>query len=401
MKSRAWIRLGLVLPASLLFASCASTKISNIEKGKELKLYDDEVGIWKNSEEMQKSLLKSNFIYKDEALSAYVNNILHKLVQDSVDDKVTLRAYIVGDPNFNASIAPTGAIFVHTGLLANLDNEAQLATILGHEATHFLHRHALKSQRSAINATAFFSFVQISAVAGAGALAYNGYDPRGADLISQYIGLGVVGSIYGYSRDLEKEADETGFQLLEKAGYDPKESKRAFENLYEATKDEEKLAPYFFQTHPRVKERIRNFDNYLKNLSKEKNMDIAGMQNADEFIHMTKDVLLFNAELDLKRNRPKLAQKQLEKFDKYFPDNYMAHFLFGKLFNMEKETVKAQEELEKSISLNPDFADSRKELGLLYWKGNEKENARVQFGKYLSLRPEAQDASYIKGYMNE
>lgn len=401
MMARRWARVGIIGAASLFLISCASTKINNIENGGGLTLEDDEAGIWQQSKELEKALLKSNFIYRDEVLTAYVNKVLRKVIAGEADPEMTPRAYILGDPNFNAATMPDGVMFVYTGLLANLDNEAQLATVLGHEATHFLHRHALRQKRSLVNKTAFLSFVQISAVAGAGALAYSGYDPRGVDLLGDFVQLGVAGSVYGYGRDLEREADKEGFRLIREAGYDPRESKKAFENLDAATKGEKKLAPYFFQTHPKVKERIRNFDKYLKEFSKTSNEEPDGVRNTDEYIHMIKDVLLFNAELDVKRNRPKIARRQLEKYDTHFPGDYKARFLSGEVFKEEGETAKALEELEKSIALKPDFPDSRRELGLLYWKAGQKPDARKQFEKYLSLRPDAQDAGYIKGYLHD
>lgn len=382
--------------------SCASMNIRNIEDAANFQPETDEKGIWEESARIQKSILNSNYIYSDNSLEEYINQILNKVVGQLAREKdVTLKAFIVKDPNFNALTFPNGVIFVHIGLLANLDNEAQLATILGHEAIHFLHRHTLKQHRTLVNLNALLVTAQVVSVGTTYGVAYAGYDPRGIDLIRQYVELGTVGSIFGYSRDLEREADDQGFKLLKQAGYDPRESKKAFENLYEISKEEKLEIPYFYQTHPKTKERINNFEKYLKNLSKTKKEDISGIINQKEYMQHIKEILAENILLDIKRSKKKIARKEIDKFIKNFPDDCRGSFFEAKLLIADGKSDEAVEKLLASLEKNQNFDESNKEIGLLYYKKGEKEKSAPYFRKYLELNPVAKDKEYIRRYLNE
>lgn len=80
-------------------------------------------------------------------LQGYVNQVGYRLLPEHVQQgqfeggKVSYRFYVIDDPVPNAFAFPNGMIFVHTGLLDILENEAQLATILGHEIAHVTHEH--------------------------------------------------------------------------------------------------------------------------------------------------------------------------------------------------------------------------------------------------------------------
>src|SRR2546426_7325972 len=72
----------------------------------------------------------------------------------------------MSDPTLNAFAMPNGRIYVHSGLLSRLDNEAQLATILGHEMTHVTSRHALRFTRDATNKQILFTVLAVAASIG-------------------------------------------------------------------------------------------------------------------------------------------------------------------------------------------------------------------------------------------
>src|SRR5207244_395643 len=124
---------------------------------------------------------------------------------------------VMSDPTLNAFAMPNGRIYVHSGLLARLDNEAQLAMILGHEMTHVTDRHALRFNNDAQNKQILYTVLAVAASIGvavaAGSRAKAG-DHVGAAVIGQtanaILGLGLqlaaIASINGYGRDLEREA---------------------------------------------------------------------------------------------------------------------------------------------------------------------------------------------------
>lgn len=399
-----FVKFALCCILCFCISSCASTRIQSMDTSEKFEIYDDEARLWKRSEEGQEILNKSGFIYKNDELTQYVNNILHKLVGDfERANNVELKAYILKDPLFNAFCWPNGVIYLHTGIIANAENEAQLATILGHEASHFLCRDSLKQHRSQINKSAFLTVFDMTL----GSLTYalggtsTSYGSS-ADLLRLLGDYVVIGSVFGYSRDIEREADKNAFEFMKKAGYNPLEGKKFFENMYKATKEEKDKVPYFYHSHPRTKERIKTYASLIKNLSKETDGEITGIENSEIYNKITKNVLLDNAELDMKRkNGLKSAKRQIEKYNRLYPDNARAYCLLGKLLILEDNKEEAKKALSRSVELNQDYAESYRDLGLLYYKNGEKEIAASNFKKYLQLKPKSKDADYIRGYLNE
>ena len=74
-------------------------------------------------------------------LQDYLEDLLCRLDAAFCSD---VRLYVVRVPHFNATMAPNGAMHIWTGTLLRMENEAQLAHVLGHELVHFKKRHSLK-----------------------------------------------------------------------------------------------------------------------------------------------------------------------------------------------------------------------------------------------------------------
>jgi predicted Zn-dependent protease len=377
--------------------ACAGTGINNIDEENYFNRDDDELGLWYRSDRKERILLRSGFIEEDAGLTEYVNDVLHQLVGDMEKERgIRLRAYIVSDPYFNAFMLPNGALFIHSGLIANLENEAQLAVILGHEVTHFFHRHSLKKHRSRVNKAAFFSLFQT-------ALGPGNY----TKLSRLYRNLVINSTMAGYSRELEREADRMGFKLMIKAGYDPYESKRAFELLARATKGKKKV-PYFFSSHPQVKERIRNFS-YLLSMMKRTGGTHGDFKGEEKFYSQVNGILLNNARLSLKCNKLDEALTQARRYldhaGEAMDENHARALLILAMVHERRSNKDgARDMLANVIETHPGFARAYLDLGLLLYKSpdeNERREARVYFEKYLQLAPEDHEAEYIKGYLHE
>jgi len=396
-------KINVIVFLSFFLVSCASTNFDNIENTTGFEYEKDEKSLWKAVENIQKKLVRSDAIYPDEELHEYVNSVLNRIIDGNREKWGSdIVVYILYDSDFNAGMYPNGFMVIHTGLLANIDNEAQLAIVLGHELTHYLHRHALKGQNKFINIKAALSTLTVAAVGASYGLAYSGYDPSAISTIHDTISLGLVGTFYGYSRSQETDADAYGFELLKQAGYEPKESKKAFENMYEAQEllDKKNRVPYFYHSHPKIKSRIKNFEKYLSNLSKESSEKESMRKGEKEYLSKVKGLLLDNLELDLKKNRLKLVKSQLDKYKDNYSEDYKSLYFEAMILLREDNRDEAINKLVKSIELFSDYPDALKELGLQLYKKGEKNKAKENFQKYLKLKPHAIDAEFIRGYIN-
>ena len=161
-------------------------------------------------------------IVNDPFLKEYVNRVGRSLAhsQEAQESGFPFSFEVVADPSINAFALPGGPMFINTGLLKAVDNEAQLAGVMGHEMSHVILRHGT-NQASKQN------LIQLPALLG-GQMA-------GGSLMSKLaqagIGLGANSVLLKFSRTAESQADLMGSHLMAEAGYDPHEMARFFNKL--------------------------------------------------------------------------------------------------------------------------------------------------------------------------
>ena len=114
----------------LLVCACAVADKSPLSDG--LLVNDDEKALWQQALEEQKVLNNSAMIYQDSRLEEYLNTVVRRLQPRDLPENLSFKIVVVHDPYFNAFAFPNGVIYIHTGMLARIDNEAQLAALLAH-----------------------------------------------------------------------------------------------------------------------------------------------------------------------------------------------------------------------------------------------------------------------------
>ncbi len=415
-----------VLIASFLTASCATRNVPPIGAGGQpFKPESDEVSLWKQAEKEEETLTKKAKIYDDPLLDEYLGKIADRLLPDEVRAAggPGLRFGVMSDPTLNAFAMPNGRIYVHSGLLSRLDNEAQLATILGHEMTHVTSRHALRFTRDATNKQILFTVLAVAAsigVAVASGSRQQSGDSIGAAVLSQtanaILGIGLqlaaIAAINGYGRDLEREADQGGMEKLVRAGYDPKEAPKVFQLLQAESKDRGSLETFFFGSHPKLQERIDTTTELVNTRYAAAAAAPDAVKTTEEFGLRMRTVVRENALLDIRAGRFKLAQAQLDRVAAITPKDPTLHLYYGDLYRLQSQRARsvadkddfaknALEHYELSAGLDPTFPDPFRQLGFLYYQQKDAERARDAFKKYLALKPDAPDAKRIREYLVE
>jgi beta-barrel assembly-enhancing protease len=162
-------------------------------------------------------------VIKDPTLTAYVNAVGQRLMasQEAKASGFPFTFEVVADPSINAFALPGGPMFINTGLLRAVDNEAQLAAVMGHEMSHVILRHGTNQASKA-------NLIELPA-ALAGELAGNG--SMMGQLAQLGIGFGANSVLLKFSRTAESQADLMGSHLMAEAGYDPLEMAKFFEKL--------------------------------------------------------------------------------------------------------------------------------------------------------------------------
>ena len=384
----------------------------------------DEQRLWDQARDEERQLRAKIAIYQDPLLDEYLNQVAQRLVPPEAKGTGALRFRVstIRDPALNAFTYPTGSIYVHPGLLARMENESQLAMVLGHEITHASARHALEYERSARNKQLGFGIAalvgSIAVANAAGNMAERG-DLSGAYALSQVgnimVGLGLnlalLASVNGFGRELEREADEGGMRNLVAAGYDPREAPRVFELLQDDHGDKSKMEVFFFGNHPRLSERIGS----SKDLLRTRYSGVSGPDRPGdprEFQMRTRVLVRDDAALNLEAGRFGVAESEIKKVLALTPKDPVAYFLFGQLH--ERRAAEAKDPAEsgglgdkalamydEATRLDPRYPDPYRAIGILRHKAGNREAALAAFRRYLELDPNAPDAQQIRDYILE
>ncbi|HEU0120028.1 MAG TPA: M48 family metallopeptidase, partial [Bryobacteraceae bacterium] len=237
----------IVLTAGLLLAA---DKQRTLKPGWNLFSPDQDV---KMGQEYSQQIEREVQVVNDPTLHAYVNQIGSKLVNAIEGQKFPFTFKVVNDPSINAFALPGGPMYVHTGLIAAADNEAQIAGVLGHEMGHVMLRHGTNQASKA-------NLIQIPAMIAAGVLDRGGMI---GSLAQMGIGLGANSVLMKFSRTAESDADLYGARLVHRAGYNPVELARFFEKL-EAESGKGSAVSQFFSDHPNPGNRINNIQGDMK-----------------------------------------------------------------------------------------------------------------------------------------
>ena len=333
---------------------------------------------------------RSGLLYQDALVTAYLNQVTSKIISERVAQQIDFEIKILKHPTPNAFALPHGAFYIHTGMLARMENEAQLAAVIGHEVSHILHRHTLQAFRTTKQAAAFGSTL---GVIGAPAGIYG----LGVVLLGS---VGALAAVSGYSQSLEEEADTEGLRLMVNAGYDPREAVKVIENVKRYVEQAEIKEPFIFSSHPRLEERKASFQRILDSEYRGR----AGWQGKEEFIVIVAPVMLENAVLEIAAGRYTLAQESIENCIGLEAANSKAHFSLAELFRqrgLEADQAKAEKEYQIASDLDPQFAPPHRGLGLIYLKTGRTDLARDHFKKYLDLNPGAIVRAHIEQYLRE
>ena len=343
-------------------------------------------------------------LINDPIIQEYTELLIYKLSETSQVKDRQFTIVLIDEKSLNAYAAPGGVIGVNGGLFLNAGNEAQLASVLGHELAHLSQRHFARNVLRGRDTNLASSLVMVSAIA----LAIISNNPTAfitgpAALQQQQL---------RYSRIFEREADRYGFNNLIAAGYDPAGMGQMFENMAKVRKLAGDNPPEFLLTHPITSSRVSdafnaadqieftggkkntiNFEfikgrlkarynslspqaavRYFKKLyedtpsNENKYAYISALQSngqTDQALNVMNEILkkfpknlILNttkSEILLSGQRLSNAQKNIEQVLNISPGNYPASIMKAKILSSKKEFIKAEEILrDLLISKNRD-----------------------------------------------
>src|SRR5262245_31398360 len=229
---RTWTVLGALLVFTLWLGSCATnpatgkSQISLVSQSQEIQIGAEE----------DRNVQASLGYYDDAALTAYVDQVGQKLARVTELPSLTWHFHVVDSPEVNAFALPGGYIYVTRGILAVVNNEAQLAGVMGHEEGHVTARHSAQQITRA----------QLANIGiGVGSIVSSDFK-RVAGVATT--GLQLL--FLKYSRGDETQADELGVRYTSRANWDPREIPATYEALKRLQEQSGSAVPSFLATHP-------------------------------------------------------------------------------------------------------------------------------------------------------
>jgi len=237
--------IALAAAAALATAACAY----NETLGRSQFLIVDDSALTQQSEAAWAEALRTQPTSNDAAANARVRRVGARIVEAAglSDRSWDYAVFVSQSPN--AFVLPSGKIGVTTGLLALVQNDDQLAAVLGHEVGHVVARHAAERYSSSAATSLVLSGVQSAA----------GDYAKAAGAIG---GLGAqLGVLLPFSRRHELEADRLGVDYLQRAGYRPSEAIALWRLMSEQRQGS---TPEFASTHPSDASRIAALEEYIR-----------------------------------------------------------------------------------------------------------------------------------------
>jgi predicted Zn-dependent protease len=378
-------------------ANAQAERISN-GPGSTFHFTKDDLKLLAESNAIDSALEEKGLVLHDPVVQAYLDSVGNRVLAGRpVPDKVTYRFFVLRDPEANAFSLANGSVYVNTGLLGLLDNEAQLASVLSHETAHVYERHAYLENRSAGNKS-----LAIEIIAAAAYWVPGGYAASLAvDAAANVGSLILVESVYGYSREKEQQADSDGIAAMAAIGYNPHAMAATFELLDADSKLEYEPRPTFYHDHPKLEER-EEFASHYADSHTPADTRIGSEQ---DYVNAVVPAVVSGIESDLQSRRPRSAVVRASRLVNVIPDIPEYQMLLGESYRQlgAKAAEPTEEELtdegktqQRKLMLNmSEEQEQKKLLATDQGRATLKQNQAAAEKLFLSVIREQPDDAIV------
>lgn len=306
--------------------------------------------------------------YVDPELGLYVSEVGRKIAAVSDRPDLPYEFVVLNSSVPNAWALPGGKIAINRGLLTELENEAQLASVLGHEIVHAAARHSVQRMQQSMLISA-----------GVAGLGFALSDNEWAGLIMGGAALGAQLALAQYSQADELESDHYGILYMKEAGYDPAaavELQEIFLRLSEGRNPG--FIQGLFATHPPSAQRVEEnrelarkigFGGYRGEEVYERKL--AKLRSLQPAYEAHDKALEFAAKDDMAA-----ALEKVNEAIRILPREAMFYALRGRILEEQNQLQKAAEDYEKAVSLYPEMFKYRLYNGLNALRLNDLDKAR-------------------------
>lgn len=361
----------------------------------------DEAGIWAEMDRAEARVRTSGRLVSDTTLNQYLRDVACRVAAEVCPQ---LRFYVMDIPISNALMAPNGYSEVWTGILLRIENEAQLAFVLGHEVTHYTEDHSINRWR-AMRTRMNIALVASAGVAVAGIDAAMDYPQAAQDILEatghviDAIHLATIASIFGFSRENEEEADALGFDLAAGAGYDPSAAAAMWSNsLAEQQASDsrdvrrQEARASLFSTHPLTTQRVQSLRDRVQGRQ-------GGETHRDRYRAAIRPFLDSWLRAELRRRDFGQTLHLLDRLGAHGDDLGVIEFYRGEVHRLRRgdgDRARAKAHYANAIGHGDAPAAAWRELGDLELRDGANQAAADHFRTYLERAPDAEDRALVE-----
>ncbi|WP_320009353.1 M48 family metalloprotease [Maridesulfovibrio sp.] len=333
---------------------------------------------------------------QDKHVNDYVTKVGITLSSSSHRPDMPYSFRCVNANYVNAYAFPGGSIACTRGILVTLDNEAELAALLGHEIGHVNARHTASRMSSAM------------AVQGIVAIGVGVAGTQDSRLVPLAAGLGGIGAgmlLASYSRSDERQADSLGMQYMDNADYDPEGMVGLMEELNKLNKSKPSFVQQMFASHPMSSER------YATAVKKRDTVyaDSKGKLLRERFMDNTASVRRIKpAIIEMQKGEGAMGKKSYHEAEEHFakalriaPNDYAGLLLMSKCQLAQGKSAEGLQYAEQAKNRYPQEAQALHMTGMLSMETGDFRQAVSNFNAYEKRLPGNPMTTFFKGVSYE
>ena len=328
---------------------------------------------------------------QDGPVNQYLSGVGQRLDSKSHRPQMPYSYRVLNANYVNAYTFPGGAMGITRGIMVDLDNEAQLAALLGHEIGHVNARHAAQRQGQAMVAAVAATGINIIG----SAYGFGGITDIGTQ-------LGASALLSSYSRDNEREADALGQEYMVRAGYPASGMVDLQHILVSQEKESPGMLQTMFSTHPMSRER-RDTARQLaegkyaasngRDVGRERFMDnTASLRRVKPTIEACQ-----KGEVAMAGKAYSKAEEQFRTALKTTPRDYAANVLMAKCLSLQDKDAQAMQYAQTATQIYPQEAQAQKLVGVLALGEKDPATAYEHLNHYDRLLPGDAGVAFLKG----
>lgn len=381
---------GIAIPS--IITGCAIDPVTG-EASLVLISEDEEIQIDKQQSPHQFSA--DYGISDDRGLNAYVSELGRSLHTASYRSSMPYSYQVVNANYVNAYAFPGGTIACTRGIMLEMESEAELAGLLGHEIGHVNARHSAERMSKGM-------LTQIAV----GGLVMAAGDNKYAGALGQAGLISASALLAKYSRENEREADRLGMEFMAQTGQNPQGMVDLMDMLRSMSKHKPNAIELMFSSHPMSDERFstaqksasgKYADVTNRNMGRERYMDnTARLRKLKPVIEQQRE-----AESLIAKGEFKSAESPLKKSLKAKPDDYPGLLLMAKTLMSQEQNKEALTYLKQAQQTNPREAQSYHLSGVADIALKRYDSALTAFNEYDKLLPGNPNLSFLKGFSYE